>query len=114
MNQPTHKSPFIAFNLALDIVRALRPLMEQLQKHDADLAKQLRRAASSVALNLAEGRRRIKRDRLHCWRIAAGSADEVRACLYTADAWGYLPTDSLETALDHIDQLLAICWRLTH
>ena len=114
MNQPSHKSPFIAFNLALDMVRAIRPLVERLQKHDPDLAKQLRRAGSSVALNLAEGRRRVKRDRLHCWRVAAGSADEVRACLYTAEAWGHLQDNHPADALELVDQLLAICWRLTH
>ena len=39
----------------LDVVRALRSPLEAIDKRDADLARQLRRAASSVVLNVAEG-----------------------------------------------------------
>jgi len=39
----------------LDVVRALRSQLDAIDKRDADLARQLRRAASSVVLNVAEG-----------------------------------------------------------
>ncbi len=113
MNHKNTPSSFVAFNLSLALIRALRPLISHLTKHDRNLEKQLRAAASSVALNLSEGRKRRGRDRLHFWRIAAGSAEESRACLHVAVAWGYIDESEAVQALDFLDQVLAICWRLT-
>jgi four helix bundle protein len=78
---------FEAYEVALELVAALRPVLVQLGRRDRDLADQMRRAAASVVLNLAEGARRTGRDRLHFYRIAAGSAAEVRAALAVARAW---------------------------
>ncbi|MEM9489504.1 MAG: four helix bundle protein [Myxococcota bacterium] len=109
-----HPGRFYALEHSLDFIRLLRPLIRILERHDKSLAKQLRDAASSVALNLAEGRRRVGKDRAHLWRIAAGSADEARTCLHVAEAWGYLAEDDSREALEPLDRVLAITWRLTH
>ena len=115
MNTRTqHLSRFEAFNISLDLVRCVRPVITAVKTHDADLARQLRKAVASVPLNLNEGRRRSGRDRLHSWRIAAGSADEAQACLLVAEAWGYIGNDDIERALELIDSLLAILWTLTN
>ena len=114
MNSERQPTDFIAFNLSLELIRSLVPVLGRISKYDRDLEKQLRKAASSVSLNLAEGRKRTGRDRIHFWRIAAGSAEESRACLHVATAWGYLQTQDIHDPLDVVDQLLAICWRLTH
>ncbi len=103
---------FEAYEVALELVAALRPALDQLAKRDSDLANQMRRAAASVVLNLAEGARRSGRDRLHLYRIAAGSAAEVRAALAVARAWGNLALDSEVEAL--LDRVLAMVFRLTH
>ena len=66
--------PFDAFDVALDMIRRLREPLAAITERDPALAQQLRRAAASVPLNLSEGRRRQGRDRLHLWRVAAGSA----------------------------------------
>lgn len=105
---------FDAYDVSLQLIDTLRPAALALRGHDADLTDQLRRAASSVSLNLAEGRRRVGRDRAHHWRIAAGSADETRACLQVARAWGYLDDEVLAPSLVLVDRLLAMTWRLTH
>ena len=105
---------FIAFDLSLDLVRSLREPLAQLAVHDRALADQARRATSSVPLNLAEGRRRAGKDRIQSYRIAAGSADEVRAALLVAAAWGWLPEPALSAPLALLDRLLALAWRLTH
>ena len=64
----------IALEVATQFIRALRPHIESLARHDRSLADQIRRAGTSVVLNLAEWARRIGRDRSHVYRIAAGSA----------------------------------------
>ena len=39
----------------LEVLRAIRGVIGAIERRDPDLARQLRRAASSVVLNLAEG-----------------------------------------------------------
>jgi four helix bundle protein len=74
----------------LDVVRALRSRLEAIDKRDADLARQLRRAASSVVLNVAEGSGSFGRMRTARYRTALGSARETLACLRVAEAFGYV------------------------
>ena len=53
--------------------------------------------------------------RLEFWDqelIAHGSPNEVRAALNTAIAWGWL--DDPKEALEKLDRLLALLWRLTN
>jgi len=115
MNTKHNISRFEAFNISIDVIRRLGEVVAAIAARDAGLATQLKKAASSVSLNLSEGRRRAGRDRLHHWRIAAGSADETRACLLVAEAWGYVTRDEhLDAILDRLDSLLAILWTLTN
>ncbi len=105
---------FEAFDLSVELIAALRPQLAQLTQHDRDLTDQIKRAASSIPLNLQEGSRRVGRDRQHSFRIAAGSAAEVRAALAVAQAWGYADAQAFAQALALIDRILAMIWRLTH
>jgi len=105
--------PFDAYDFTIELVALLRPLVAKVARHDGDLANQVRSAATSAPLNLAEGRRRVGRDRLHFWRIAAGSIAEVRAALEVAIAWGYLDGAETEQAVELCDRLGAITWSLT-
>jgi four helix bundle protein len=91
MNPTTNRVPNLqwdVFDATLELIRSLRPPLTQLATKDAALVTQIRRAASSIGLNLAEGKRRMSRDRLHSWRIAAGSAKEVRGSLLIARGLG--------------------------
>jgi four helix bundle protein len=105
---------FEAYEIALEIICHLRELLPRIKKHDRDLEKQGRRAASSMALNLKEGNRRLGRDRIHQFSIAAGSADEVLGVLDVSEAWGYLQADLAKPARELLDRELAMTWRLTH
>ncbi len=105
---------FEAFEFSLMLIRSLAEPLATLDRRDPDLARQLRRAAASVSLNLSEGNRRVGKDRTHLWRVAAGSADEVAASLRVAEAFGYLKSQATAEALGLCDRVLAMLWRLTH
>jgi four helix bundle protein len=105
---------FEVYEVSLELARSLRPHRKRLRGCDAQLTNQLTRALTSVPLNLSEGRRRVGKDRTHLFRIAEGSAAEVKACLETAEALGYIALVDVEGSLGLLDRVLAMCWRLTH
>ena len=106
--------PFIAYDVSLELARHLREPVAALARRNPSLADQLQRAAQSIPLNIAEGNGRAGRDRLHAFRIAAGSAREVTAALQVAELWGQLDAGSLQPALASCDRLLGLLWGLTH
>ena len=105
---------FDALDLALSNIRLLAKTLPLVRKHYGKLANQIRDAANSFVLNLAEGNRRQGRDRLHLWNVSAGSADEVRVALRAALCWGYFSEEAVANALDRLDHLIATLWKLTH
>jgi four helix bundle protein len=104
---------FEALEVAIDLVAALRGLLEILEKRDRELAAQLRRAATSVPLNLAEGSGRTGQDRVRVFRIAAGSAQEVTASLRVALALAYVTEAEAAPALELVGRVRSMLWRLT-
>ena len=105
---------FEVLEVAIELVATLREPMTRLAQHDRDLAQQARRAANGIPLQISEGRRRAGKDRLHLWRIAAGSADELATALRVAEAWGYLAATTLDRPRSLLDRLHAMLWKLTH
>jgi four helix bundle protein len=96
-----------AYDKMLEVLRGLRPLMQQIEKHDRDLGSQLRRASTSVLLNLAEGAGSSGGMRTLRYRTALGSARETGACLDAAMALGYVP-DVEPELLGLLDEVRAI------
>ena len=76
----------------LEVLRAIRGAVGAIERRDPDLARQLRRAASSVVLNIAEGSGSFGRVRTMLYRTALGSARETLACLRVGEALGYVET----------------------
>ena len=106
--------PFQAHSMAMRTIPALKDLVKSIQLHDPGLADQLRRAASSMVLNIGEGSRRQGRDRIQRYRIAAGSAAETRDALEVARGWGYVDSTVTAPPLEMLDRVLAMLWVITH
>ena len=100
--------------VAMEAIAELGPLVRRVAARDRDLANQLRRAASSIALNIGEaagsdpGNRRA---RLH---TAMGSARETSVALRVAVAWGYVGADESASADALLDRVSAMLWRWLH
>ena len=115
MTHNKNASPtFHVYEVAKELARASRPLIERIEKRDRSLADQARRAAQSVMLNVREANRRAGRDRLHGFRIAAGSADELVGGLDVAEVMGYLALEELAVPLALADRVLAMLYRLAN
>jgi four helix bundle protein len=104
----------LVHEVALQVVTELGPLVPRIARQDRNLAQQLRRAASSVVLNIAEAELSdpgTKRARFHS---AAGSANETRSAIRLATAWRYLREDQVRSCLEGLNQVVAMLWKLTH
>lgn len=84
------------YPFTLETIRLTAPLIAAIERWDGDLARQLRRAIASVALNLAEGSYSQGKNRRARYFNARGSAREALACLEVAGAFGYLASPAPE------------------
>jgi four helix bundle protein len=99
------------YSFIIEVLKMLAPIIREIARHDADLARQARRAASSIALNTAEAHGSSGGNERMRFRSALGSAHEVRACLDVAEALGYI--DPVDPRLrDAIDRIAATLYRL--
>ena len=102
----------VAYTVSLDLIRSLRPVVDQLRRYSIEQAKQVIRAANSITHNLAEGSKRDGGDVRRFFVMARGSAAEIRAALDVIDAWGW----KVETRQPReiLDRLLALLYGLTN
>ncbi len=71
------------------------------------LSIQMRRAAVSIAANIAEGfRKRGSADKVRFMNIAEGSIEESRYYLILAQDLGYGETEALMNALEEVSRML--------
>ena len=99
--------------LGLEAIRLLRTVVSKIERHDPNLADQLRRALTSTPLLAAEGNRARKNNRTAKLQAAGAEAGEAEAALRVAIAWGYLDELEIRDGLDALDHLQAIARRLT-
>ena len=83
------------YTTVIEVIGMLGPAMAQIEVHDRDLARQLRRASGSIALNVAEGSGSRGGTRRERYQNALGSARETVAYLDVATSLGYVaPIDA--------------------
>jgi four helix bundle protein len=92
---------------ALVVIEHCRPLVDAIRRRDRDLADQLRRALSSVALNVSEAFGAMAGNSRLRFQTALGSLYESRAALRVAVAWGHVSNESCTAPLAAIDHLAA-------
>jgi four helix bundle protein len=89
----------------LSVVALSRPIVDTIQRKDRDLASQLRRAVSSIALNTAEGFGTAAGNGRLRFETARGSLYEAQAGIRVGIAWGYLAEEQCAGVLAAIDHL---------
>ena len=101
-------------NEVVEVVGRMHGLAKEVGLHDADLAKQLRRAASSIGLNAAEGLHAQKGHRTTRLETAMCSGREVIMALKIAGAVGHLDAETVADAADEVDRVVAILYKLSY
>ena len=87
------------------MVALCRPVVEAVQRKDRDLASQIRRAVSSVSLNLAEGFGNGRGNSRLRFESALGSLYEARTGVRVAVAWGFVGADAAQAVLQSMESL---------
>jgi len=92
------------YPVILAFVEEVAPLIGRIARHDPDLARQLRRASASVALNTAEGMYARGRQRAACYNVALREMSESHAALEVAVRLRYVAPlpEALERRVAHI------------
>ena len=91
------------YPVVLEVLKQLQPALKRIEVKDRDLARQLRRCSSSIALNLAEGMYSRGRNRQARYHSALGSARETLACLEVAVVSSHITQDcSVHDQLDRV------------
>ena len=105
---------FRALDAAYSLISALVPVVAAVGRHDRSLRDQLRRAGSSIPLNLAEGYGLQGGHEKQRFLTALGSTREVAAILEVARRWEYVSAADARSALQALDAVAAMTYRLVH
>ena len=92
------------YGVAILVCRECVVVIRRIAVSDRNLADQLRRAVTSVPLNIAESDGQAGGNRRQRRLSALGSAREVKACIEVAEAMGYIdeaPREIMEK-LEHV------------
>jgi four helix bundle protein len=100
------------YSVAVSVVGKLRPVIETIERKDSDLGRQMRRAASSVVLNMSEGMYSRGGNRRLRYHSAMGSMRETQACVEVGVALGYIGGIEAEL-LGDINRIMATLVKLT-
>ena len=109
MNKPARTfQDLVVWQKAHRLVLAVYKLTDKFPKSELyGLTSQFRRAAVSIAANIAEGfRKRGNADKARLFNIAQGSVEEVRYYIILSRDLGYSGTTELLPMLEEVSKLL--------
>jgi len=102
----------LIFQRSLELARLVKEIIDDMPSGYGFLADQLRRAASSIALNFSEGYgKSTPAEQRRFFRIARGSAYEVAAALDVGLAFGALSPSPHAAGKELCDHLAAMLTR---
>ena len=105
---------FRVLDASYSLILALVPVVAAVGRHDRALRDQLRRAATSIPLNLAEGFGLEGGTKKQRFLTALGSAREVSAILEVARRWRYVSDADAAPAARLLDSVSAMTYRLAN
>ena len=100
------------YELAMSAARRVPAIISKWPKGTAYLEDQLKRALSSIILNIAEGNGRSVKERAKFFSYARGSTGEVSSILDIADAYGFISRADYEVLQDELLQIVKILYKL--
>lgn len=99
--------------LALDVARVVPAITKAWPRGSSYLIDQLRRAVSSIVLNIAEGNgRTYLKERQRFFSIARASAAETSSIMDIAQALEYIDDPTYEDIQDKLLQVIKILYKL--
>jgi four helix bundle protein len=96
------------------MVQLVHGIARKVSRHDRELANQLRRASSSVALNGGEGLWAKSGKRTSRLEDAINSARETVMALRVARACGYVTRAEADFGIAKVDGIIAVLWTLAY
>ena len=102
------------YKVWLVVVRNVYRLAKSIERQDPDLARQMRRAVASGALNYQEAVGSLGGNRRARFFNAMGSARETMACLHVCEAAELVMGAQIAEDLDRIDHFVAVLYKMTH
>jgi four helix bundle protein len=102
------------YDVALVMVREVAAVARRVERRDRDLARQMRRSSTAVALNISKGTYARGGNKPARYQTAMAEAAETSATIESAAAAGYIPSTGHERTLDRLDHIAAVMWKLTH
>lgn len=92
------------YQVVLEVIREMRPVLEVLRRKSPALHDQLERALASVVLGIAEGSRSRGRNRPMQYQRGAASMDECIGVVDAAMAFGYIGSfdETLRDKMRHV------------
>jgi four helix bundle protein len=101
------------YRVAMEFVAEAEPIAEMVAGGRAPLADQLRRAAASICLNIAEGSGEYSsHEKARFYRIARRSAAECAAILDVAEAIGLCDASAATQGRTQLLRMIAMLTRL--
>ena len=102
------------YKVALEMVAEVAVVARRVARSDKDLARQMRRASTSVPLNISEGVHSRGGNQAARFHDAMGSARETTAAIEASVAAAYIDGSGLQPVLDRLDRIVATLWKLIH